>query len=92
MHQIIVLVEFYIKKLMVNEKTFIFIHKNCQRTLSDKVVPIEKKNEIQSFVENFFLHRLVYNLSSNDFAFMDILGIYLYLGAETVLFQYSLDV
>ena len=25
-----------------------------QRTLSDKVVPIEKKNEIQSFVENFF--------------------------------------
>ena len=63
-----------------------------QRTLSDKVVPIEKKNEIQSFVENFFLHRMVYSLSSNDFAFMDILGIYLYLGAETVLFQYSLDV
>ena len=65
---------------------------SVQRTLSDKVVPIEKKNEIQSFVENFFLHRMVYSLSSNDFAFMDILGIYLYLGAETVLFQYSLDV
>ena len=63
-----------------------------QRTLSDKVVPIEKKNEIHGFVEIFFLHRLVYSLSSNDFAFMDILGIYLYLGAEAVLFQYSLDV
>ena len=63
-----------------------------KRTLSDKVVSIEKKNEIQSFVENFFLHRMVYSLSSNDFVFMDILGIYLYLGAETVLFQYSLDV
>ena len=62
------------------------------KDLSDKVVPIEKKNEILSFVENIFLHRLVYSLSSNDFAFMDILGIYLYLGAETVLFQYSLDV
>ena len=63
-----------------------------ERTMSDKVVPIEKKNEIKSFVENFFLHRLVYSLSSNDFAFMDIWGIYLYLGAETVLFQDSLDV
>ena len=27
---------------------------DAERTLSDKVVPVEKKNEIQSFVENFF--------------------------------------
>ena len=65
----------------------IFNHRRkLERTLSDKVVLIEKKNEIQGFVENSFLHRMVYSLSSNDFAFMDILGIYLYLGAETVLF------
>ena len=48
-----------------------------KRTLSDKVILIEKKNEIQNFVENFFLHRLMYSLFSNDFAFVDILGIYL---------------
>ena len=48
-----------------------------ERTLSDKVIPIEKKNEIQNFVENFFLHRLMYSFSSNGFAFMDILGMHL---------------
>ena len=52
--------------------------------------PMEKKNETE-ICREFFLHRLVYGLFSNNFAFMDIFGIYLYWGAETVLFQYSLD-